>query len=421
MIGAGRPGLAALVLTSIFGCSGPAPTLTPTQSPSPTTSARATPAPDPTMATGEWTGLRWTHTQTTEDVWTTDPYEGWQVFGWDGGYVAFHGVRRGTGDDWVLAEVQTKHSVDGRLWLPGQTFAVPSIDGSEGRGEVGGVVVGPAGILAYDYHNCVCACVVPRVVPLAVSQDGVLWQTVKGNVVGNSLDAGPSGYVLTEGTSFATSQDGVSWTRTRVKGLPSIRVDRLETGTLFPGGLVFTSKAFDGWTKGGMCISYPITAAPALWFSPDRKTWTRQALPGSTSDNSTFDPSLSVCRLGDLLLAQQYGGSEWSSWSSSDGQTWTPLATDYLCGDTSLIFGRHVLRMSFDEWGTFSLDVLGSDLRYKRILHSGDVPDWEAVWKDDSGAANSAAQVALGPAGLILSDGRGDLWIGLPTGPAPAD
>jgi hypothetical protein len=375
--------------------------------------------PSSGLPTGNWTGLHWTAAKTTANVWTqsngSGPYatgnvteSGWAVFGWDKGYVAFDVITTKAKSGSETTIIETEHSTDGLSWSAGQSFSPPPVDPTNGTNSgVSGVLQGPAGLLAYDYTDCVCVCIV-RIYPLAVSPDGVTWQTVKGSIVGNGLDAGPMGYIATEGTSVETSQDGINWTKTRLSGTTSARVGRVDSAEWFAGGFVAWSETHEGMSPSSMCGPYPIYDQPALWFSADGKTWTQQVLPNSYSGKvATGD----ICLVnGDLLLAEEWDGSGSPNkvWGSRDGTTWTP--TDITCADFGgMAFAGHYLNNSFDPYGNWTLEVLGPDFQYQALSETGDLPNSQDVW------AYHGWTDALGPAGLIVSDGLGGLWIGVPT------
>jgi hypothetical protein len=374
---------------------------------------------------GNWTGIHWTHLKTAAEVWTDS---GWNVFGWDGGYVAFGVLAAQADSGSQVARVRTQHSTDGVSWFPGRSFDVPPADqalpygGLAAGAGVAGVVQGPGGLLAYDYYDCVCACVVPRVVPLAVSTDGANWQAVKGNVVGNWLGAGPAGYIITDGTAVQISHDGVSWTKAQVRGTASVKVDRIDSGTSFGGGFVISSEAYAGMVDGVKCpVRYPIPGNPMVWFSADGKTWTPQVLPDRFSGPGY---GIEVCRFNELLLAEEWTDVDKLQWSSVDGKTWTSTSADVGCSEGGagglmrfggvMSFAGHYIYvgppcdMGSPYWG---VRAISPDLRLETMPQTGDLPGWR--WFGEGPGALGVE--ALGPAGLILSDGQGNLWIGVPT------
>lgn len=266
---------------------------------------------------------------------------------------------------------------------------------------------GPAGLLAYDHTGDICS-PVPTIYPLAVSPDGVTWRTVTGNIVANGLDAGPMGFIATEGTSVEISQDGINWTKAKLSSTASARVDRVDSAEWIEGGFVAWSETYEGMSRGQMCGPEPIYDKPALWFSADGKAWTRQVLPNSYSGKvATGD----ICLVnGDLLLAQEWdgSGSPYKVWRSSNGTTWIP--TDITCADFGdMEFAGHYLSNSIDPYGNWTLGVLGPDFQLQSLSETGDLPNSQDVW------ANHGWTDVLGPAGLIVSDGLGGLWIGVPS------
>jgi hypothetical protein len=265
----------------------------------------------------------------------------------------------------------------------------------------------------YSDWDCVCACPIPTIVPIAVSPDGVSWRTVQGKVVGNWLDAGAAGYIATQGTDVEMSPDGISWVSSKVSGTASVSVDHLNSGVSFAGGFVVSSETYKGMTISSMCLSTPISFNPAVWFSADGKTWAQQVLPDAYTG---LGQEIGVCRINDhLLLADQSTGSDWLHWTSTDGRSWKPVSTDLHCGNTQeptvwglKVLSGHYFYDAFDPYGNYTLEVLGPDLQFIAPHQTGDVPDWQDVWSNDGADA-------LGPAGLIVSDANGNLWIGVPT------
>ncbi len=407
------------------------PTSTPTLASTPL--GTPTPTAVPTLATGQWTGIHWSHlqTKTTAEVWLrtsgSGPFQngnvtesGWTVFGWDKGYVAFDVVTTKPKKGASTVVIQTEHSLDGISWSAGQSFVPPTFAprwGEQDTPRVDDVIPGPSGLLAYEYYDCVCVCPTPTIHPLAASPDGVNWQTVKGSVVSNWLGAGGAGYVATEGTEVQISQDGISWIKAKVIGTATARIDRLDSGASFAGGFVVSSETFKGMTQGSMCVNTPIPFNPAVWYSADGRSWDRQTLPGA---DLGLGQSIEVCRINDgLLLAVEPTASGWLHWNSTDGRTWTSVATDLLCGEDSQAYGfwqvdnRYFNLVPSDP--DLLIEVLGPDLQYAYLHQTGDAPDWHDIWYGAYGVYNVDYAVALGPAGVIVSDGRGNLWVGMPT------
>ena len=438
----------AIVAGALCGCTSPTtastspvastsakPTATAAlQVPTPAPSRLPAPTPAPTLPSGNWTGIHWTHVQTTAAVWMTPAglgpisngnvtESGWTVFGWDDGYVAFDVITTKSKNGSKVTVIDTEHSTDGITWSAGGSFTPPSFTPDwpdQQSPSVGGVEEGPAGLLVYDYYDCVCECHFPTIHPLGASTDGVTWQTVQGAVVGDWLDAGSAGYIVPEGNQVEISNDGITWTGTRLSGKAFAMVDSIDSGASFAGGFVITSETYGPLTKGRMCIQFPIPMSPTVWFSADGKTWARQILPGGNIGEG--DGSAQVCHVNDhLLLAEEWDGlGSLLQWTSSNGTTWTSASTDVSCDDTQgygglVPFAGHYLYQYFDPSGNWILETLGPDLQYESLVETGDEPDWQDVWHDAYGAANLESDWALGAAGLIVSDGHGNLWVGVLT------
>ncbi len=331
---------------------------------------------------------------------------GWSVFGWDDGYVAFDVVTTKSKNGSKVTVIDTEHSTDGISWSAGGSFTPPSFTPDvpdQQSPSVDGIEEGPVGLLVYDDYDCVCACHFPTIHPLGASTDGVTWQTVQGVVVGDWLDAGSAGYIVTEGDQVEISQDGISWTRTRLSGKAFATVDSIDSGASSAGGFVITSETYGPPTQGAMCVQFPIPMNPTVWFSADGKNWVRQILPGGIAKGYG---SATVCHINaHILLAQEWDGSE-LDWTSTDGEAWTSASTGFSCEGMPL--AGHYLLDSFDPYGNWTVEVLGPDLHYEALAETGDEPNWHDVWADHGWVD------ALGPAGLIVSDGQGGLWVGVP-------
>jgi hypothetical protein len=378
--------------------------------------------PLPTLPPGDWTGIHWTHFKTTADVWLGSPSVGstsdgvsvdyWSVFGWTEGYLAF-AIAATTSNGKNSAVVETKHSADGLTWENGSSFVPPPQAGLTGldASEVDGLLSGPSGLLAYTWAGCNCGCV-PRVYPLAVSPDGVNWRSVTGDVVGEWLDAGPSGYIAPHGKDVQTSVDGVSWTRFSLTGAARAEIDEINSATSFPGGYAITGEKH-GPASGG-CSDLPESLNPTIWLSRDGTHWEKHNPPGVADKG---DASLWVCTIGELLVAEEIFADQTREWTSVDGKTWkrVPLnegMNQFAClGDAQndpdnsndFIMGSHYLRWMLD--GQSGIEVLGPDLLYRPLTQTGEAPNVQLLGTG-----------ILGPRGLVVPDVdvdlNGDLWIG---------
>jgi hypothetical protein len=336
--------------------------------------------------------------------------DGFQVFGWSGGYVAFGAGTNGTADASFIA---TSYSADGLRWKSGVPLDTTKLP--EGPIRVGSVVEGPAGLLAVGtYSGAACG---PMSVPaMWISSDGISWHFVSmatafggGPVI--EIEAGSAGYIATGYTrdtvstpAVWTSMDGLSWRQVnvRAKAFGGLVVNN---ATAFAGGYVLAGAARTGEFCGGL----PFIAS-ALWWSPDGLTWSRDKVPGTT--NAT-DATMRVLRISDhALFATEWGGDPSSpSWTSTDGRTWKPAAglSGWLVTN-----GRRGLSIGepYETGQQIEVSAFQDDLSLAKLAQRGDVPDHNTAWGD--AIATGWPSVAFGPTGLLVANSAGDIWIGIP-------
>jgi hypothetical protein len=197
-----------------------------------------------------------------------------------------------------------------------------------------------------------------------------------------------------------------------------VKISRIDSGTSFAGGFIISSEASGGMSDPGVCGRAPIPKDPAVWFSADGKTWTPQPLPGQ---HRGAGDSITVCRINGLLLAEEWMLDGRLQWSSTDGRAWTTTSADVGCsgdgpggmmsfGGLMPLAGHYLYTDPPDDMygNAWQVRVVSADLHLETMLQTGDVPWWD--WYGEGLGAE-----VLGPAGLILSDGNGNLWVGVPT------
>ena len=428
-----RAAVAAIVLIGVAGActaaatpspAGPWPTATVSPADAvPTPSATLTPSAMPTplgslepAASGTWTGLRWVVDPAAPFASPMDggTDESYHLFGWSRGYLAFRGryavVDPEQPEQVVAVRVET--SVDGLHWTAGQSLNVAGISGLVG---VTKMVEGPGGLLAVGRHEG-SACGLPqRVEGLWTSSDGISWTRVDvakafGDDFAFTVDAGGAGYVATGQSHNGvpqvwTSSDGKTWQSSPLPGALTGKVV-IDGAAAFAGGFVIAGAVPDdaGCASG--------TLDPALWWSASGKTWARSALPGAVA---APDTSLWIRRINDSALvanASSYdeatNKTTESAWVSTDGKSWSPVATSPwglgdLVGDGSRAL---VVPASPDEAGKVDIWAYEPDLSLVKLAQSGDLPIdlWTNGW-----------QTALGPAGLVATDFVGTrFYLGIP-------
>jgi len=283
---------------------------------------------------------------------------------------------------------------------------------------ISGVLEGPTGLLAYSivWPDCGSIIAFSRVLPVALSRDGIDWQLVnvdvKGDVVnedlsGHSVGAGPAGYVVAGDAGIFTSIDGLAWRTTDIKSAVFEGFRAFESATSIAGGFV-VSGADDLPTVGCVGGSGPAALlTPALWWPPDGSTWTRQTLPNARRAEDIYT---AVCRIGDLVIATD----EEQSWQSIDGRSWKSTSDEVgsLCPPQTgiltdkpwakvLTAGGSTLALSRTKADSKTVYAVRPDLSLVKLAQTGDLPP------------NGVASAVLGPAGLVVADDKGNVYVGV--------
>lgn len=392
-----------------------AATSIPTVSPTPTPLPSATPR-------GVVTGIHWTKSKSQPYAAAsrskpTEPPEGstdfgWQVFGWSKGYVAFHQLYNG--DDASLA-MDTSQSTDGVTWTAGERLDLTGSASGESAGTMGfegitGVVEGPAGLLAYSIGRPDCGSILVDggVWPVAISSDGIIWQPINvdasgkaanESLVGHSVGGGPAGYITAGKNGIFTSTDGLTWNTADIKSDAFKGFSAIESGTAITGGFVVAG-ASKFPVAGCVGPGSPALLVPSVWWSADGSSWTSETLPDA---GRAEDINTTVCRMGNQLLVATDGDQ---SWASADGRTWKSVSAELgsLCIPIGLTSSTVVL--TGDECtlvlsGSATISVLRADLSLVKLTQTGDLP------------ADGTAQAVLGPAGLVVTDEHGNVYVGV--------
>ena len=418
--------VAALILSPLAACSSAAGSPSPAlPASSPTSAAQrptfpVSPSTSPTTqpASADPASLRWIEGETPGFPAATDPGvsaatdpgvgQEFYVFGWSKGYLGFTSAYvKATG---AMQSLLVTSSVDGLHWRDAGRLNLGSDDVPV---IVTHVVEGPAGLLA-TAEQAGCAWQKPALL-MWRSTDGATWtpidiKTTFGADALPSVSAGSAGYIVLgasgEKRTVWTSRDGASWHKNAVPGGGFSS----QSVASFQGGFILAGKTqvapLDcGATTGGTVTRF----TGSVWSSELGSPWTAAALPGVLSDTQT---TMSVYRLNDTTVlveevANHAQGAtlQQRDWTSSDGLTWKP--TDVLAASLGdpLTIGTRTTFVTVTDQGVPEIRELTSDLRLVDIPAGADAPvfpQWFGL-------------VALGPAGLVVSDVAGaKAWLGVP-------
>jgi hypothetical protein len=372
--------------------------------------------------------------------------------GWHGGYVEFvwH-------PETYLLTPWT--STDGRSWTAGTSINAGLIWKSELTAFVSGASepVDPLGcsfastgwaddgqaLLFRGRLNCQLGCAShwESSETMLISTHGATWTDVdEPKVFGagglGSVSGGGSGFV---GLGFVahkqvlwTSQDGLTWQQ---KALP-VELTQPKASTADPasidGALVVPGVRLDSGTPYGSasgygpgagvynCIATTSSAplpvyAPALYASSDGGSdWKAVTLPGAVK---ALEVSMSVVRVDDhTLVAIERGETDsgttiWLYWISSDGSNWKPVSmgpiatppfpTPLSSKEGGLLYSTETCPPAGNCNTVLSLYALSKDGRPVTLDQIGDTP-----------AIGIETEVVLGPAGILVSDGGSNMWLG---------
>jgi hypothetical protein len=369
-------------------------------------------APPTSLPSGEWTGIEWTRISGQAEVWaemplpdeSSDPNvteSGWTVIPWSRGYIAFDTITTFKEDGSSTSVTRTQSSTDGLHWTAGGSWS--KAEASYGYFGIGGLVEGPGSVLAVSGDKATCGGYPGfHSEPIAVSRDGVTWTSIAPDLGSIQwIDGGSAGYIAAGVGGVFTSTDGVDWKRTDLTARTFKGLDGVTGATAFDGGFVLAGVAFGPETEG--CGSGPTLLSPALWWSPDGRTWTRSSLPNPISGTNA---TMSVTEYdGKILRTSAFvqddnGDSRDASWVSEDGHTWIPFSESG--GLPSSLHGRVTQSLSLGDGPSTTVCVVRSDLSTAELVQTGDVPDW------------SRTLSIIGPNGVVAVDDSGNTYFGIP-------
>jgi hypothetical protein len=406
----------AMLVASVAACTAasgvPSPTV-PTSSPertpgtlTPSPSASPTPVP----ASADPTSLRWVEGAMPGVAAATDPTvdQEFYVLGWSKGYLGFTStIVKATGKRQGLLVTS---SADGLHWS-GAGRLDPG--GDDGAIIVTQLVEGPSGLLlTAEPAGCSLH---KSAVRMWRSTDGAAWTSVDIRSVFGAdalpgVSGGSAGYIVLaasgNGRTVWTSQDGAAWHRSALPsgGFSPQSVASFQRGFIMAGRTQVVPPDC-GATQTGSVRRY----AGSVWSSQHGSAWAAASLPNVLADTET---TMSVRRLNDeTVLAEEVAtdGSgqadtvQQRAWTSSDGLTWRQndalVAPGYLLTDgTRTMFARWTAQGQTEIW------TLTRDLRLANLSAGTDVP-----------IAAQDGQVALGPAGLVVTDSSGATsWLAVP-------
>jgi hypothetical protein len=386
------------------------------------------------VQTGAWTGINWIaipggHSPALPGGPTGDGYA--TLEGWSTGYVEFiWNPASRTLTSWVSADGLTWRAgaqLDTSPWL--DDFRIYDKGNPKDRAyhddcffEVGNFEEGPSALLLSGDVLCAPGCSGAGYYTSDAawtSSDGMSWklsQVPPGLVV----SGGSSGFISygSDGTlgPVWTSPDGQTWTQ---DALPPLAAGSwanspvaISGGFVLPG-VIMVKKGHivpsDGGGGCGTAGSDQSRYQPALWWSPDGKTWTRDTLKGVPS--GYFDGiDMNVTRIDDhTVVAAEYFNSTNTQieWVSRDGKTWTSLNDGSIFGARSVVAGRDRGLVYGDSLSPNSswpnLLCFNGGLTLTKLHQTGDIP-----WPD-------SPQLVIGPSGLLVTVDGSQFWIGVPT------
>jgi hypothetical protein len=389
-------------------------------SPMPTPTPRPTPAPTATPPAavgvapeGRWTSIHWIDagrafpqmSKARSQMATLN------LYGWSGGYVAFESDGDRSSDSPRPASLASTSSTDGLHWSAPRPF---DISGFPDRIDIAQVVEGPDGLVAVGRFTPDTCGGPPVVAGLWHSTDGTTWQAValpKDMVRGHveTLDGGSAGYIAT-GKQADQKTAGI-WVSRNATTWHAVALPKPANGTLvvngatsFAGGLVVAGAVLGPEGCGGASSIHP-----AVWWSADGSSWTREVLPGASAAD---DASLSVHRLNDdTVVAALQAGDTPDAWISTDGRTWRAVReTTFTSVYGTISDSRRslVVEAPVENPGQLVLKTIGEELDVATLPQTGDGP----ILTEES----VLMVEAVGPTGIVVVSADGShLWLGVPS------
>ncbi len=450
---AGLGGCAAATTSPSDGSAEPSlPVLTPTRSAETTELPPASPETTPSASTllptgplsglgpvipGRWTGMRWIAGPPSQELTeeSTDPNTAisidFGVFSWSHGYVGFRYREEqplASGGRSSLSIV-TETSPDGLNWTRDGVLELPNgytyQDLADYPMTITDVVEGPAGLLAIGRILIPIQTVGHPAAAIWTSSDGRSWRLLGvSNAFGGQpwiVGAGSAGYIATgspgrgEPASVWTSADGRTWLRRDISAFGMSNVQTRDAAA-FAGGYVLAAEMVAEDTS-----SNTITLTPSLWWSADGRSWSRDALAGSTPSTlplnvlpyPDWEAGLSLHRIGDHSLVAVQTSEEGLEgplarevWVSTDGRAWKVMPGVDLENALVLSNGQRavVVPHTVDSSSGPVVEAFEEDLSLVTLAQTGDLPTgWFCAG-------------ALGPTGLVVADETQHRFlVGVPT------
>ena len=238
---------------------------------------------------------------------------------------------------------------------------------------------------------------------------------------GWSLSGGSSGFVSYDPTKALgqiwTSPDGSTWTPGQLPAVPSgswIESPVAVAGGYVLPGVVVVKKGSQPddpaggsggrrWGCPGIVDTGNTLYQAALWWSPDGKTWTRDALGGATSSGyDLYD--MTVTKIDDHTVVADAGfeaNSGWVDieWISENGRAWTHLKNP----DFGATEGRD-RGLVWSATSTGSVAYFDTNLKLVTLKQTG-TPPFESWFR------------VMGSTGvLVATQDCSRFWLGVPTG-----
>jgi hypothetical protein len=391
---------------------------------------------------GDWTGIKWIALPRGNypvPPASNEAEDGANATleGWSKGYVEFiWNPHTRTLMPWTSADGLTWRSgtqLDLRVWTaefkafdaedPGAATEPDYHDACAFQAD--GFQEGPASMLLRGFFVCGGSCGGPWYTSadaIWVSADSLSWTPLDiaktfGTGGAPTISGGSAGYVAlgsgASGPSIWTSSDGLAWTSGSLPPAVLTAGSSVDSPVSFAGGFVLPSVVVEkrghktsgrgiGGCMAGLGPTDLSLYQSVLWWSPDGKTWSRDALHGTTSSYNGV--SMSLIRIDDhTVVADELISNTEIEWASTDGKTWTGLKAAPI-GRNCVIVGR--VRGLIEDCSTqdvTSLLVLNNKLALVTLKQTGDLPWWDG------------SQLVLGPTGVLATDDGTRFWIGLPS------
>ena len=409
------PSAQPIATPTAAGDTGPAAIATETTGPVATATAPAVPTdtsadtPGPSaspLPTAAGRALRWESvTLPAKLVAAADSAFVDAIFGWSRGYLAFReNVDSGSAIPWL--------SADGLQWQQGRSLDMTGI--SQGA-QVEELVEGPAGLLALGRApGCAddgSGCMPQPATALWTSVDGASWSRVDlrkafGGAAVGDVSAGPKGYMAVSLSSDAgtaapavwLSADGQSWRAVSLSAA-TFQDAYLASGTVLGYGFLVAGRigSLAGWDGG----EFPSTT-PAIWWSADGAAWSRVTLanaaaaPQAQAAITTLAAGKLVANVASWDCSCSPDG-DGQAWTSSDGRTWKAATSQFPSPAVVLSDGHQALQVVSSN-GNLTVAISSDGFKWAQVAVSG------------SGPADLSDE-AYGPAGVLVEDSSGNLWL----------